>query len=193
MSSETSTDDYEVDVAPLPQRSKTIRIEDEPSAPAFQLNPKVQLLNQHGRLQSLSQPRQLERMCPSVETRQLVKMLNNAELPSSATAEAVLGHLRDSFHPIPEFAYHRDKPSHAWDKDGIDPKSWFKLLMELCSETEKLLRSEPMVLQFDSNPAYVMGDLHGNYKDLMQVCPAQKAGSTCFVRFTLHRCRFMLM
>lgn len=164
------TDDYEVDVAPLIARSKTIHIEDEPSAPTehFQLNPHVQLLTQQGKVQSLNQPRQLERLCPSVETRQLVKMLNNAETPSSATAEEVLAHLHDSFLPIPEFAYQKDKPSHAWEKGAIDNKSLHKLLMRLCAETEKMLRSEPMVLQFDGNPAYVMGDLHGNYKDLMQ-------------------------
>lgn len=169
--SSDATEDYEVDVAPLPVRSTSIRIEDDRiSSPSFQLNPQVQLLNQHGKIQQLDQPRQLERLCPSVETRQLVKMLHNAELPTSATAEEMLQLLQDAFLPIPEFNYQRDKPSHAWIKGAIDNKALHKLLMHLCAETERVMRSEPMLMQFDSTPAYVMGDLHGNYKDLMQVC-----------------------
>lgn len=178
MSSETSLDDYEVDVAPMPVRSKSIWIEDDHhhreeaprgGSPTFQLNPKVQFLTQHGKVQSLHGPRQLERLCPSVESRQLVKMLHNAELPPSATAEEVLTLLRDSFNPIAEFAYQHNKPSHAWAKGAIETKALHRLLMELCKETERILHTEPMLLHFDANPAYVLGDVHGNYKDLMQV------------------------
>jgi hypothetical protein len=99
-------------------------------------------------------------------------MLNHAELPSSATAEDVLSHLRDSFLPIEDYNYQHDRPSHAWAKgaaSSIDTKALHKLLMQLCTETERALKTEPMVLHFDSTPAYVMGDLHGNYKDLMNV------------------------
>lgn len=58
------------------------------------------------------------------------------------------------------------------------------ILKLLLLQVKELLEAEPMLLEFDASPAYVLGDIHGNYKDLqmfherlwnlgLKLCPAR--------------------
>ena len=42
-----------------------------------------------------------------------------------------------------------------------------KCLLTLIDDAAKLLATEPTLLEIES-PAYIIGDLHGNYEDLMK-------------------------
>jgi predicted phosphodiesterase len=54
--------------------------------------------------------------------------------------------------------------SHEWsDKDALN--TFKSLMLPLCEATTRALKKDDMLIKLQS-PVYVLGDLHGNYKDL---------------------------
>ena len=98
--------------------------------------------------------------------------------PKNAIARTVLQMLHENFHPVPNFNYQPGNPSHRWDDDPIP----VDLLKELISNAVYYFAQEPTVLELglkcfsfwyhsfirSDQPVYVIGDLHGNYADLMK-------------------------
>lgn len=56
------------------------------------------------------------------------------------------------------------KQPYSWGK--IDISNFASTFMTVCEKCVKILEKEPRMLQV-SSPVYIMGDLHGNYPDLM--------------------------
>uniref|UniRef100_A0A6B2L7R6 Serine/threonine-protein phosphatase n=1 Tax=Arcella intermedia TaxID=1963864 RepID=A0A6B2L7R6_9EUKA len=81
-----------------------------------------------------------------------------------AVAKFVLHQLTTFFKPDPSYNNTYGPPSHRWI-DETQKKSFFNNLPMLCDAALKTLRMDPMLLQL-KDPAYVLGDLHGSYKDL---------------------------
>jgi Ca2+-binding EF-hand superfamily protein len=79
-----------------------------------------------------------------------------------AAAQRVRSALATRFLPVSKFKYESMRPSHQW-KDGR-PLPVADLLA-LCDAVTAVLAAEPSLLELQS-PCFVLGDLHGNYKDL---------------------------
>jgi hypothetical protein len=97
------------------------------------------------------------------------QMLANAnDLANVTDCGATVLRLLDRFFiekPGP-FSYRGQTPSHEWDRSspaagGLPPK----LLARLCLEVCELLIKEPALVR-PAEPCYVLGDLHGNFRDL---------------------------
>nr|XP_053626729.1 uncharacterized protein LOC128684523 isoform X2 [Cherax quadricarinatus] len=58
----------------------------------------------------------------------------------------------------------KDKPSLNWGE--VDMIKLGQYIISLCSATKELLESEPRLLKLEA-PCYILGDLHGNYQDLV--------------------------
>ena len=56
------------------------------------------------------------------------------------------------------------KEAFSWG--STDPTHLASCIMSLCGKVHKIFMSEPRLLQM-SNTTYILGDLHGNYKDLV--------------------------
>mmetsp|Transcript_15027 Transcript_15027/g.25841 ORF Transcript_15027/g.25841 Transcript_15027/m.25841 type:complete len:490 (+) Transcript_15027:6-1475(+) len=64
------------------------------------------------------------------------------------------------------YRYKPGETSHEWDSHGPCPDGIpAKLLAQLCLEACKVLKNDAPLVRM-SQPTYVLGDLHGNYKDL---------------------------
>ena len=73
--------------------------------------------------------------------------------------------LSQSFQEVPHYNYEPGSHSHEWStKSAI--KAFQQKLIPLCQAVGKVLKADEMVVKIKS-PSYVLGDLHGNYKDLM--------------------------
>lgn len=95
-------------------------------------------------------------------------LLNAPDLSSVAECGAtVLRLLERHFRELPgPFAYKGQQPSHEWDRTSAVAKGLpTKLLARLCLEACQLLQHEPALVR-PAEPCYVLGDLHGNYRDL---------------------------
>ena len=74
--------------------------------------------------------------------------------------------LKNSFKAIQEhYDYQFSKPSHQWDSEE-NKHQFVQLFYSLLEPVEQLLKKEATIIKL-SAPTYVLGDLHGNYKDLM--------------------------
>ena len=79
----------------------------------------------------------------------------------SQTALKVLHLLKEFFVEVPGYKYELGAISHKWAKvKGLEPK----VLRALAGECERVMAAEPTLLRIDP-PVYVIGDLHGNFKD----------------------------
>ncbi|KAI3378771.1 hypothetical protein SNEBB_010406 [Seison nebaliae] len=56
------------------------------------------------------------------------------------------------------------KKAYEWGK--VDKTAMAKCLLTLCKDVTKVFKAEPRVLRVNA-PAYVLGDLHGNFHDLL--------------------------
>ena len=114
-------------------------------------------------------------------TRSLKAMFaNNVKTPNNAIATNMLNYLQNGFAPNKEYNYEWDEPSHVWHKHQQD---FLSLCVPLCTEVKRLLAEDAILLTLQS-PAYVLGDVHGNFKDLqffaksfwnfgLKLCPAR--------------------
>lgn len=85
----------------------------------------------------------------------------DAAAKESQTALKVLHLLKEFFVEIPGYKYELGAVSHKWGKvRGLEPK----LLRTLAGECERVMAAEPTLLRLEP-PVYVIGDLHGNFKD----------------------------
>jgi len=81
--------------------------------------------------------------------------------PQSDAAIKIHQLLKDHFREIPNYRYEVGMPSHKWNGVvGLDAR----LLLSVADECMKIMSKEPTLLRLDP-PVYVIGDLHGNYKD----------------------------
>jgi len=81
--------------------------------------------------------------------------------PQSEAAAKIHRLLKDHFMEIPTYRYEVGMPSHKWNGVvGLDAR----LLLSVADECMKIMAKEPTLLRLDP-PVYVIGDLHGNYKD----------------------------
>jgi len=84
--------------------------------------------------------------------------------PEIQNAKAVLALLARAFTEIEGYDYSVQAPSHKW-KSKKDLKEFQELLSPLCKAAKEVLEKDKMLVKLTS-PCYVLGDLHGNYKDL---------------------------
>ncbi|XP_066972863.1 uncharacterized protein [Macrobrachium rosenbergii] len=57
-----------------------------------------------------------------------------------------------------------NKPAFDWGE--VDLAKLSQYIITLCSATKELMESEPRLLKL-SSPCYILGDIHGNYRDLV--------------------------
>jgi diadenosine tetraphosphatase ApaH/serine/threonine PP2A family protein phosphatase len=79
-----------------------------------------------------------------------------------AAAQRVRSALATRFLPLSKFKYESMMPSHQWTDGRPLPVAD---LLALCDAVTALLAAEPSLVELQS-PCFVLGDLHGNYKDL---------------------------
>jgi len=81
--------------------------------------------------------------------------------PQSDVACKIHQLLKQNFVEIPTYHYEVGMPSHKWNGVvGLDSR----LLFTVADECAKIMAKEPTLLRLEP-PVYVIGDLHGNYKD----------------------------
>lgn len=83
---------------------------------------------------------------------------------SNICSSQILQLLEKDFVPIPSYNYQRSTSSHQWRSEE-SRQEFAACLIELCREAIEILQNESTLLRL-SSPTYVLGDLHGNYKDL---------------------------
>lgn len=84
----------------------------------------------------------------------------------SASVEVVLNALKYFSSNVAIFSKKKggDKPKFSWDNAPMN--TFAEALIQICGQLEKMLCQEPRCLAIES-PAYVLGDLHGNFEDLI--------------------------
>ena len=93
----------------------------------------------------------------------------------------LFNHLKNHFLPIANYKYEVGRPSHQWDTPENKQK-FLTYLEELIPMVLEEIKKNSSVVKVRS-PAYVLGDIHGNYKDLsffgnsfwrfgIKLCPA---------------------
>lgn len=79
----------------------------------------------------------------------------------SECALKILHLLKECFVEIGSYKYEVGLPSHKWVKvAGLDTK----LLLQLASDSAQVIKEDPTLVRLEP-PVYVVGDLHGNFKD----------------------------
>eukprot|EP01091_Cochliopodium_minus_P014529 TRINITY_DN4946_c0_g1_i1.p1 TRINITY_DN4946_c0_g1~~TRINITY_DN4946_c0_g1_i1.p1 ORF type:complete len:775 (-),score=194.86 TRINITY_DN4946_c0_g1_i1:41-2365(-) len=95
-------------------------------------------------------------------------------------AQSLITCLTQGFLPVKDYNYEWDEPSHVWHKHQ---QEFLQLCIPLCQQVQKVMAEDPVLLSL-SSPSYVLGDVHGNYKDLqffsksfwnfgLKLCPAR--------------------
>ena len=85
--------------------------------------------------------------------------------PSQGIAGLVLQLLADHFLPLSDYNYTPATPSHCWSSTEAH-QEFLTNAKILFQKLESLLGTEKTLVNVKS-PAYVLGDFHGNYKDLL--------------------------
>jgi uncharacterized protein YheU (UPF0270 family) len=84
--------------------------------------------------------------------------------PGEVVGKNVLRILNQSFVAREDYDYAQKEASHEWkSKEAVQELRTH--VMELCKEATETLKSDAMLLRL-SAPVYILGDLHGNYRDL---------------------------
>jgi len=91
----------------------------------------------------------------------LLQNERNVARPRSEAAYRIHELLKKNFVEIPTYRYEVGMPSHKWNGVmGLDAR----LLFTIADECMKIMAKEPTLLRLEP-PVYVIGDLHGNFKD----------------------------
>ena len=77
----------------------------------------------------------------------------------------ILDLLKKHFVPIPDYTYAENMPSHQWNNEQA--LSEFITKLPILFEKVSTIVSLDRTLLRLKQPAYVLGDIHGNYKDLL--------------------------
>jgi len=105
----------------------------------------------------------LARTCSVRSVSRVVKRCKKSR--SERMASKVLHLLQAYFTAKTSYSYQASKPSHVWSSKKRH-KEFMRLVGPLCSAVVPVLARDATLVSLDS-PVYVLGDLHGNYKDLM--------------------------
>eukprot|EP01105_Mastigella_eilhardi_P016293 TRINITY_DN3714_c0_g1_i5.p1 TRINITY_DN3714_c0_g1~~TRINITY_DN3714_c0_g1_i5.p1 ORF type:complete len:292 (+),score=45.93 TRINITY_DN3714_c0_g1_i5:66-941(+) len=87
------------------------------------------------------------------------------EIDDATCAEVMLSLLEEEFIPLQGYNWEEMKPSHSW-KNAERCAPW-GIALQLVRKATKVLAMESILLRLES-PAFVAGDLHGNYKDTVR-------------------------
>ena len=86
---------------------------------------------------------------------------SNSSSSECIAAVKALRLLKEFFREIPSYKYEFGRSSHQWEKvKGLDAA----LLTDLAAAAGAIMAAEPTLLRLEP-PVYVIGDLHGNFKD----------------------------
>ncbi|XP_028968169.1 uncharacterized protein LOC100908605 [Galendromus occidentalis] len=111
--------------------------------------------NQNRGIASVAQNRQEQRMGRSIS----VNSFNEANHPN----ELLLA-LRYFEHEVPPSAKNSPKLAFSWG--DVDRTALANSVLKVCDSLYKILMKEERLLRLRS-PTYILGDIHGNYRDLM--------------------------
>eukprot|EP01095_Lingulamoeba_sp_RSL-Kostka_P015373 TRINITY_DN705_c0_g1_i1.p1 TRINITY_DN705_c0_g1~~TRINITY_DN705_c0_g1_i1.p1 ORF type:complete len:432 (-),score=115.93 TRINITY_DN705_c0_g1_i1:323-1618(-) len=79
-------------------------------------------------------------------------------------AKNILKKLKTKLFPVEDYNYEYAEISHQWDSRK-DITYIQNNIIKLCEATKEILKQDDMLIKLQS-PCYILGDLHGNYKDL---------------------------
>ncbi|EDQ85165.1 uncharacterized protein MONBRDRAFT_34386 [Monosiga brevicollis MX1] len=153
---------------------------DEPGTYHKRLSTKYRQLNEHGYVKAHEYlpgltPGSLDRQhskATSLVLRTEIANSVNAHFrhggEMKVTALEVLAALEYFLPVVSDFEYEHGRASHVWTKSE-DGRVWLNtfldLLPSLCDVAMRQLAADEVLLELES-PTYVLGDLHGNYRDL---------------------------
>lgn len=115
--------------------------------------------------------RQMSKNTELVMRTQIAKEVKAHVKAGSKSKEVALEvlHSLEYFLPIfQSYHYHGNLPSHHWatDDQGTSYQAnFYANLLGLCDAAKEVLVRDDMVVELES-PTYVLGDLHGNFRDL---------------------------
>ncbi|KAH3744389.1 serine/threonine-protein phosphatase [Pelomyxa schiedti] len=142
------------------------------ASPMYQLCPRVAELAPGGVVQL--KPLTEKTLANSVASLAMIDRVSStarAETPGKIAAREIIAKLQTKFVEVTNYNYEQFRPSHRWDP----PTECLTVqqIIAVIDETIAILQTEPTLLRHKP-PIYVLGDLHGNYKDL--VCFAKAFG-----------------
>eukprot|EP01125_Pyxidicula_operculata_P012266 TRINITY_DN4026_c0_g1_i1.p1 TRINITY_DN4026_c0_g1~~TRINITY_DN4026_c0_g1_i1.p1 ORF type:complete len:369 (+),score=71.27 TRINITY_DN4026_c0_g1_i1:39-1145(+) len=154
-------------------------IEIFPTESMVKFNPYIRDLDKQGGV--ISRDAIANNMSTSGLTKANIQNWKNQHGPavkaSSQTGHEMWSLLRSHFKCVEDPS--PDLPTHEWSSDAHKTK-FIKLLEPLCVSTIEFLKKDKMLLEIPT-PAYILGDLHGSYRDLEFF---QKNFWNCGVDFT---------
>lgn len=102
--------------------------------------------------------------------------INNFDLTN--VCHKFLSDLRWLYHENRNTYHLKKKDSFFWTK--IDKARYVENILQICDWAQKILSAEPRLIYVQS-PVYVMGDLHGNFQDIISF-------ERCFWSLSPHLC-----
>ncbi|KAH3743470.1 serine/threonine-protein phosphatase [Pelomyxa schiedti] len=98
----------------------------------------------------------------TVILKDLARIPDSTDVPAAQLASKIINYHLEHFQEYDDFDYDSDDPSHEWmaDRPAVSD------LIQLVDYGINVLKKEPALLKHRS-PVTVLGDLHGNFKDLM--------------------------
>ncbi|KAH3757704.1 serine/threonine protein phosphatase [Pelomyxa schiedti] len=155
--------------------------------PTYQLSPRVAELLPGGAVQL--RPLAEKTLASSVASLAMIDRVSStarAETPGKIAAREIIAKLHTKFVEVSSYNYEQFHPSHRWEP----PTECITVqqLIVVIEETIAILQNEPTLLR-QKPPVYVLGDLHGNYKDL--VCFAKAFG--LWDHFEIVPAKFLLL
>lgn len=94
----------------------------------------------------------------------ILPVLNTVIVPQKSRSHEMLSGLRYFEHTLKDNGRGHPKSPFSWG--AVDMVSVAKCFMELCARASDVFSNEARLLEIAS-PCYVLGDLHGNFHDLV--------------------------
>lgn len=108
----------------------------------------------------------------------LMMKLSISAFDRAGTCNRLLRSIRTLYNDNKDTYHLRKKDSYHWG--SVDKLAFIDSLIQVCELVRKIFLSEPR-LMFVASPVYVMGDLHGNFGDLLTF-------ENCFWSLSPHLC-----
>eukprot|EP01105_Mastigella_eilhardi_P009469 TRINITY_DN2232_c0_g1_i2.p1 TRINITY_DN2232_c0_g1~~TRINITY_DN2232_c0_g1_i2.p1 ORF type:complete len:569 (-),score=144.56 TRINITY_DN2232_c0_g1_i2:611-2296(-) len=144
-------------LSPLPTRTVN-SIHSPHQIKNYVISPHLNEITQKGTVTKTSIRPSLTRSFASLQT---LQSANTKEPQGSKAAQVILHLLHTQFEELRDYTYMVDQPSHQWKEAPIP----YAFLEEVVTAATDIFCREPALL-FHKPPVYVIGDLHGNFKDL---------------------------